>query len=155
MGRLYAVEFENVAVTAAQDFFELIPAANRPIRLHGVFLSQSSDVGDAEEELLRIKIIRGHTTSGSGGSTQTPTPLDTNDAASGIASAEVNNTTIASAGTPVDLHSETFNVRTGWQYVPTPEMRPRCQNAQALVVRLMGAPADSLTMSGTLIFEEL
>lgn len=155
MGRMYVAEFENVAVTAAQDFFELAPAANRPIKIHAVFLANITDVGDAEEEMLRVKVIRGHTTTGSGGTTQTPTALDQNDAASGVTSAELNNTTIASAGTPVDLHSESFNIRTGWQWIPTPEMRPRCQNAELIVVRLMAAPTDSVTMSGTVYFEEV
>lgn len=154
MGRIYSVEFSGVAVSAAQDFFEILPAANKPVALHGVFLSQSSDAGDSEEEFLRIRVIRGHTTSGSGGTSATPRPADSNDAAAG-ATAEVNNTTIASAGTAVNLHSEAFNSRAGLQLIWTPEMRPRCQNAELIVVRLLAAPADALTMSGTLYFEEL
>ena len=59
-------------------------------------------------------------------------------------------------GTPVDLHAEAFNIRAGWAYIPTPEARPGVgQNNTIIVVRLMAAPADSLTMSGTLIVEEL
>lgn len=155
MGRMYIAEFENVSVAVVMDFFELAPAANKPIRIHAVFLSQVTDVGDANEEMLRLKIIRGHTTSGSVGSTQTPTPLDKNDAASGVTLAELNNTTIASAGTPVDMHSETFNIRSGWVYLPTPEMRPRCQNSDLIVVRLMAAPGSAIFMSGTIYFEEI
>lgn len=154
MGRLYAVTFENVAVTASQDFFELAPAANKPIYIHYISLTQNTEMGDAAEEYLRVKIIRGHTTGGSGGSTPTARPLDGNDAAAGC-TAEANNTTIASAGTAVDLHAENFNIRSGFLYVPTPECRPRCQNTNLLVVRLMANPADSLNMSGTLIFEEV
>lgn len=155
MGRMYVAEFADVAVSAAQDFFELTPATNRPIVIHAVYLSQNSDVGDAAEEMLTVKIIRGHATSGSGGSTQTPTPLIALDTASGITSAELNNTTIASSGTAVDLHSEAFNIRAGWVYMPTPEMRPHCTAAGVrIVVRLLTTPADSLTMSGTIYFEE-
>lgn len=153
--RTYAVEFENVAVTAAQDFFELGPGAQRPIRLLELGLSQSSDVGDAAEELLRVKVIRGHTTSGSGGTTQTPTPIDSNDAASAETSAEVNNTTIASVGTPVDLWSAAFNIRVGLEKIWVPEVAPRVQSANFLVVRLMAAPADELTMSGYVYFAEV
>lgn len=155
MSRLYAVTFEAVTVSAAQDFFELTPGDDKPIAIHAGYLSQSSDTGDAAEELLRVKIIRGHTTGGSGGTAPTPTPLSPADAAAGCA-AEVNNTTIASLGTTVDLHAEAFNIRTGWVYVPTPECRPVCSQANTtIVVRLMAAPADALTMSGALIFEEL
>lgn len=154
-GRFYAVTFEAVAVTAAQDLFELTPADDKPVLIHGLYLSQSSDVADAAEEMLRVKIIRGHTTGGSGGSTPTPAPLASSaNAAAGFVS-KVNNTTIASAGTAVDLHAEAFNIRAGLVYIPTPEARPGASQANVtIVVRLMAAPADSLTMSGTLIVEE-
>lgn len=155
MGRVYAVSFEGVAVTAQVDFFELTPADDKPIAIHGLFLSQSSDVGDAAEEILRVKIIRGHATGGSGGSAPTPVPLDPNDAAAGCA-AETNNTTIASTGTAVDLYADAFNIRSGLATIFPPEMRPMASQANTtIVVRLMAAPADSLTMSGTIYFEEL
>ena len=156
MGRRYAVTFENVAVTAAQDFFELTPADDKPVRLLGLMLSQSSDVGDAAEEILRLKVIRGHATSGSGGSSATPVPLSPADTAAG-ASAEINNTTIASTGTAVDLLADTFNIRSGYTFWWTPETAPMCSEANGvrLAVRLMAAPADSLSMSGTLYFEEM
>lgn len=155
MGRMYSVEFENVAVSVAQDLFEITPADDKPCIVHGIYISQSSDVGDAEEEMLRVRIIRGHATSGSGGSAPTPRPLNPTDPAAGF-TAEANNTTIASAGTAVNLHSEAFNIRTGWQYIPTPEMRPEVTQGQTtLVVRLLAAPTDALSMSGTLYIEEL
>ena len=155
MGRVYAVSFEGVTVTTQVDFFELTPADDKPIAIHGLFLSQSSDVGDAAEEILRVKIIRGHATGGSGGSAPTPAPLDPADAAAGCA-AETNNTTIASTGTAVDLYADAFNIRSGLATIFPPEMRPQASQANTtIVVRLMAAPADSLTMSGTLYFEEL
>lgn len=156
MGRMYSVEFEGVAVTAAQDFFEITPADDKPLAVHALFLSQASDVGDAAEEILRFKVIRGFATSGSGGSAPTPIPLNPVDTAAGF-TAEVNNTTIASTGTPVDLHSDAFNIRTGLALILTPEMRWQVSQASGtlLVVQLMVAPTDSLTMSGTLYVEEL
>jgi hypothetical protein len=106
--------------------------------------------------MLRVAILRGHTTSGSGGSAATPAPLNSSADTAAGATAETNNTTIASAGTAVTLHAETFNIRAGWQYIPTPEMRPGASQANTtIVVRLMAAPADELRVSGTLIFEEL
>jgi hypothetical protein len=156
MGRVYTVEFEGVAVTAQVDFFEISPADDKPIAVHGILLGQSSDVGDAAEELLRIRVIRGHTTSGSGGAAPTPVPLDPGDAAAGF-TAETCNTTIASSGTTTNVYSPPpFNVRTGMEMWFPPEDRPKASQANTtLVVRLMAAPADSLTMSGTLVVEEL
>lgn len=160
MGRMYTVEFEGTAVATASgdvDFFEILPADDKPCIVHAVFLSQSSDTGDAAEEILRVKVIRlpATVTSGSSGSSATPVPLDVNDAAAGFA-AEVLNTTVATtSGTAVDLHSDAFNIRTGWALVLTPEMRWRVAQAEGLVVRLMAAVTDELTMSGTLYVEEL
>ena len=160
MGRMYTVEFSDTAVATASgdvDFFEILPAANKPIRVHAVYLSQSSDVGDAAEEMLRVKIMRlpATVTSGTGGSSATPVPLDVNDAASG-ATCEVLNTAVATtSGTGLDVHPDAFNIRVGWPYMPTPEMRLRAQNTEAIIVRLMAAVTDELTMSGVLYFEEL
>ncbi len=155
MGRSYAVQFENVAVTTARDLFEIVPADDKPVRLLGIFLSQSSDVGDSEEEMLRIQVIRGHSTAGSGGTSVTPAPLDPTDAAAGF-TAKTNNTTIASAGSPVVLHSESLNIRSGLGMWWIPEAAPRANQTQTtIVVRLLAAPADSVTMNGTLYIEEV
>ncbi len=155
MARIYTVSFEAVAVTAAQDLFEISPADDHPVVLLGMTIDQSSDVGDAAEEMLRYKIIRGHTTGGSGGSAPTPRPLDPGDAAATFG-AEVNNTTIASAGTTVDLVAGAFNIRSGLAIYWPPELTPMAnQGNTTIVVRFMAAPADSLTMSGTLYIAEL
>jgi hypothetical protein len=154
-GRVYSVEFEAVAVTAQVDFFEITPADDKPIDVLGIFLSQSSDVGDAADELLRYRVIRRHTTSGSGGSAPTPTPLRATATAAGF-TAETCNTTIASSGTTTNLHSDTFNVRAGLQlWLPDSCEWSAGQGNTTLVVRLMAAPADSLTMSGTLYVREM
>lgn len=156
MGRMYAVEFGfvNVTGTSTVDFFEIAPADDKPVIVHGIFIGQSSDAGDSEEELLRIVIRRGFTASGSGGSSKTPAPLDANDQAAGMA-AEVANTTLASGGSIVTLYGDTFNIRTGWVYMPTPEMRPRVDQGDGiLVARLLTAPADDLVFDGIMIVEE-
>jgi len=155
MSRIYAVCFSGVAVTAGQDLFEIGPAADHPVKLLGLFISQSSEVGDAAEEMMRLEIIRGHTSSGSGGSAATPVPIDPADPAAGFA-AEINNTTIASSGSTVVLHSECLNERVGMGLWWTPECAPMAIHANTtIVVRLIDAPADSVTMSGTLYVEEM
>lgn len=158
MGRKYTAVFDNVAITAGQDFFEITPAANKPVKVYGLFIGQSSDVGDAEEEIVRYSFIRGYTTSGSGGTTPTPRPnTSSSDTAAG-AVVEVNNTTAATGGTPHTLHADTFNVRTGLQ-LWLPEGAEHYVSAATgsvrLCIRLLAAPTDSLTTSGTVYFEEL
>lgn len=156
MSRVYTIEFEGVVVSAQVDFFEISPADDKPCKLLGIFLSQSSDVGDAAEEILRIRIIRGHTTSGAGGAVPTPAPLESSAGAAAGFAAETNNTTIASLGTTVNLFSHAFNIRTGLELWFPQGAEPGASQANTtLVVRLMAAPADALTMSGTLVVEEM
>lgn len=156
-GRLYSVTFENVAVTAAQDFFDIAPADDKPCILHGCWISQSTEVGDAQEEFLRIKIIRGLATVGSGGGAFTPVPLYESDAAAGF-TARINDTTVAvvGGGATEVLWAESFNERSGWVWLPTPEMRMACTQVKTrIVVTMLSTPADSVTMNGTLIIEEI
>lgn len=154
MGQLYSAVFTGVAVTAQQDFFELNAASTKAVRIHRVVIGQSSDAGDAQAEVLAISFVRGYTTSGSGGSAPTPQKLATGLAAA-ASTVEVNNTTVANTGTASVLESDTFNAQVGYRYQPTPEERIELAPSERLVVRLGTTPADSLTMSGTLVFEEI
>jgi hypothetical protein len=160
-GRQYTVIFDNVAVTAAADFFELNPAADKPIQLIGLDIGQTNRVGDANEDLLRWSIIRmsgGTLTSGSGGTAPTPQALNPTDTAAGFTS-EVNNTTQASTtGTTSTQWASTFNTRIGLLWTPTPEqyvMAVDSAGTGALIVRLLEAPGASTTFSGTAVVQEL
>jgi hypothetical protein len=154
MGMMYAATFGAVAVTAAQDVFEIAAPSTKCVVIHEIVVEQSSDAGDAQAELLRIQAIRGFTTSGSGGgSAVTPTPLENGSAAAGSV-VETNNTTVATTGTTVTLFDRAFNVQIGFFWQPTPECRIVLSPSQRLVVRIP-APADSLTMHGTMVFEEI
>lgn len=151
MGRVYTVSFENVAVSVAQDFLEVTPADDKPIALIGYEIDNvggTSDAGDGQEELLRCSWVTGHATSGSGGSSATPRPVDPNDAAAGF-SAEVNNTTIASAGTAVTRMPFGLNIRIpGPLWLPERAWLHASQADVIAVVRLLAAPADSISLSG-------
>ena len=136
MGRMYSVAVNAVSVSAAQDLFEIRPADDKPCVLHALFIGQYSDAGDAQDELLSLRIVRGFTSTGSGGSTPTPTPMNPSDAAAGFS-------------------ADTFNVRAGYQMIWTPEMRPQVgQGNTSLVVRIT-APADAVTLNATIYLEEL
>jgi hypothetical protein len=153
-GRIYTVVFDNVAVgTAAQDLFELTPADDKPVYLMGLSLDNvggTADAGDAQEELIRITIIRGFTASGSGGSTPTPQPLNFADAAAGFA-AEVNNTTVATTGTSTTLWAGGWNVRIPLREFWPEELMPQAgQGNTTIVVRSPNTLADAITCSGTL-----
>lgn len=150
---MYVVPISGTASPAAAfDFFELNPAANKPIRLRRIRIAQTSEP-TTEEEQLAISVVRGHTTSGSGGSAATPVKLSPGDGAAGF-SAEVMNTTIASTGTTVIPLEDAWNTRAGYDMAFAPEEAPECINGELLVVR-SSAPADAITIRGTAWVEEL
>lgn len=151
MGRIYSASFEEVAVSAAQDLFEVVGPADAAVIVHSVTITQSSDAGDAQAEMLPILIHRG-TATGTGGTTVTPSPLQVGDTAFG-GTVEANNTTQSVEGT--FLHAEAFNVQIGFYYLPPPEDRPVVSPSALFIVELQAAPSDSLTMNGTVIFEEI
>lgn len=156
--RVYTVVFENVSVSAAQDFFEITPADDKPCQILGWEVDNvggTADAGDAQEELWRLLLRRGHATSGSGGTAPTPVPIISSDPAAGFA-AEVNNTTIASTGTTKDIWVGGMNVRIPGPYLLTPETSPVVSQADVTcVLRLLSTPADAISLSGTLWVGEL
>lgn len=154
MGRMYTVQFNAVGVTAQQDLFELVPAATSGLTIHEIGLSQSTEVGDAQEEGLNLLLKSGQTTSGTGGTGPTPVPLGSVADAAAAFAAEVNNTTKASAGTIVTHYAWNWNVRMPFQHIFTPESRPRMQPSRRCTLELATTPADSITMSGYMVVEE-
>lgn len=156
VGRIYFVNWDAAtAVTAQIDVFEISPADDKPVQIHELRLWQTTDLGDAAEEIIGIQIIRGFTTSGSGGAAAVIGQRQLNDAAQGFA-AECRNTSLANTGTTQTLLSDAWNVRIPYIWTPTPEVRPIVSQASTtLVVRLMAAPADSLTMFGSMTVEEM
>lgn len=153
MGRIYTAQFSAVGVTAAQDLFEIVAPSDAIVVIHDITIGQTSDKGDAEEELLLIQWKSGATTSGSGGSSCTPVPKELGDAAFG-GTCEVNNTTQAADGTIVTHYSWVWNVRAPLQVIFTPETRPVLSPSRRAVLTIP-APADSLTMDGTITLEEI
>jgi hypothetical protein len=160
LGRAYAVEFHNVGIAAQQDIFYIKPAADKICVIEAVYLSNvgiAADAGDAQEELFDIECIRvpATVTVGSGGNSFTPNPLSTNDAAAGF-TARINDTTKATtSGTLLNLHSDGWNIRVPYVWMPPPEHRPVVANAQAVVFRLNSTPTDSVTCNGTMVVREL
>lgn len=154
-GATFVVTFNAVAVTAAQDVFEIVAPSTSKLLIREVVLGQYTDAGDAQAELLGVSIRRGYTTSGSGGSSATPVNLAGHSGArAAAATAEVNNTTVAADGTVVTLRSEIWNVQAPYRYYPAPCEQIVVNASERFVVRIT-APADSITMNGTLVFEEI
>ena len=154
MGRVYYINFEAVAATALQDLFEILAGSGKDFEVLRLEIMQTSDVGDAAEEILGIQLKRAvGGTSGSGGSTATPVARNKNDSAAGV-TAEINNTTPHTSGTVTVVKRIGWNVRQALDHIFMPEDRPYIHAADRLLVALPVAPADSLTVSGCLTIAE-
>jgi hypothetical protein len=155
---MYTAVFKDVAVTAAQDLFELAGPTDAVTVVHRVMLTQSTETGDSAEEMLRLTANRGvgAVTSGSGGATVTPQPVSDGDPAYG-GTVERNNTTVmaAGSGTLEELEAFAWNVRVPFDMIWLPEFRPVISPGNRWTLELESAPADSVTMSGTLWLEEI
>ncbi len=154
MGLMYSAVSQAVAVTAAQDLLSLLTTAACPIKVHYFSCGQGTDVGDAAEEILRIRIQRGMTTVGSGGSAPAAVPL-LRGGRTGLSTPRANDTTAATGGTIEQLWEENWNIRTPYIWMPTPAIQVDCGVSMRLAFNLVGAPADSITMSCTIVWEEL
>ena len=150
---LYTATFSAVATTAAVDLFEIVAPSDSVVYIHEMTCGQYSDYGDAEAEGLSIVVYMDYSTSGSGGSTLTPVGLDATEGRTAGSTVESNNTTQASGGTPLKVAAGTWNVQGGFVQsllLPAPIILKPSQR----LVYAQSAPADSITMNGTLVFEE-
>jgi len=71
------------------------------------------------------------------------------DAAAGF-TCEAYNTTIASAGTAVNLESFAFNVRAGYEFFYPERHGHWTSGADLLVLRMLSTVADDVSMNATL-----
>ncbi len=155
-GRPYVVTWDAAtAVTTAIDIFEIAPADDKPVFLDELTIWQTTDFGDAQDEVLQVQVIVGYTTSGSGGGSGTVGRLNPGDAAAGF-TAECRNTTVATTGSPYIVHADGWNVRNPYIWTPSsPSWIPYGTQALPIYVRLPVAPADSLTMNAAIKVREI
>lgn len=161
MSRIYAVPYSGTLTNAGgdADLLEVLPADDKPCRLRGWIIGQTSEVADAAEEAIRISVIRlpATVTSGSGGSAVTPVALDSADAAAGFA-AECNNSTVATtSGSAATIMELGWNERSSpfdfW--FPDERFCPIVKQGEGLVVRNQTTIADDLSIVMTFFIEEM
>ena len=161
MGRIYTVPFTSGTVTNAggnTDLWELTPGDDKPIRLRGFILGQTSEVADAAEEAVNISVIHlGATVTSSDGTSVTPAPVDTAVNVAAGFTAEKNGPAVATtSGTATTLYEYCWNLRNSpcEVWYPDRDFCPTARQAAALVIRLNTTVADDITFAGTAIVEE-
>jgi hypothetical protein len=162
MSSVFTVALSFDALAADTDF-ELLyvkPAADKLIRLRGFRLCQSSEVGDAQEEGIRLSIIAlpATVTASSGGTGVTPVDVDRRANTTAGFTARVHDPTLATtSGTAITKEEMAWNIRNSpcefrWE---SEEEWPVCFNAEALVVRWQTTVADTITCQLTAWVQEL
>lgn len=163
MPRIYRVPYTGTLTTSGGngDLISIVPADDKPCRLAGWILGQSSEEGDAAEETLRVTLrhFSGTVTVGTGGSSVTPVKPDLdNDVAAGFTARCNDQTTVTSqsGGAETVLEELGWNIRNSpWERWIPEEQRPICRGTSVLVVRSEDTPTDDITIELTFFVEEL
>ena len=153
--RLYTINFENVVVSAVQDFFTLKAGATNGIIIRRISLS-AGGVSAPAEMRLRLKRFPVMVTVGSGGTAPTVQKISSVlPFASLVANARVNDTSQATtSGTAQIMAAWQWNVLQDFLEVPpTEEGSWECALSEALIVDLAAAPASTV-MSGFIVWED-
>ena len=148
MAYLVTIPFDNVtlAATANADLLHLTLGTNKGIIPVELEMAQFSEP-TTEEETLRIGIYRG-VTGGSGGTALTEVLADANNTST-IGTAAIASPTTSTGGTLVEVIP--WNVRQPLLWAPIPEARaPFHVGTSPVAFRVIGAPADAMSVSGTL-----
>lgn len=177
MSRIHVISFENVAVSAAQDLFEV--NANTGANAFGLIrvlrcIGGCTDAAPSAQMLaLRARLLNGEVTHGSGGTNITndgsPAPcsarMDFGDQTATTAGfdAYVNSTTKASSsGTstvaPQIIYEKSCSITDGWDEKFDFDGRgnyPIVHPNASFVFELLIAPSSTIHLSATLWIEEL
>lgn len=148
----YSAPMDALAFTTATDVFEITAPSSCRIEVMQMNLGQTTDLGDAQEEVLRIGLYRG-ATAGSTGTALTEQPyVDSNDGAA-RAAVVANRGTASTGGTLLDIIA--WNIRIPLERIWIPELRPIMELSTVMTFRLLTAPTDSITVSGSIIWREM
>jgi len=162
MSRMYRVPYTGTLANSTGDSDLLIiqPADDKPCRLVGWLLGQSTEIGDAQEENLRITVRHMTATlTVTGGTSVTPVAnrAGTNDVAAAGFTATCNATTVTTtSGTSTIMEELAWNVRSSpWDRWIPEELRPLAIQGEGLIVRMESTPTDDITGELTFFVEEL
>jgi hypothetical protein len=160
MPRFYRIPYTGTLSNAGgdSDLLSLQPADDKPVRLVGWIFGQTTELGDAAEESLRITLrhMTATVTIGSGGSSVTPVANDPAiDAAAGV-TARCNDTTVSTtSGTSRVMEEQAWNIRnTPWERWIPEELRPTARQGEVIIVRMESTPTDDITGALTFFVEE-
>lgn len=157
MGPVFAAPFSAAAISTAGpfDLFHVTAPNDSRVAIREIRLAQYSEVGDAESEHFGLQLLVG-TTSASTGAAITPRNVLRHDGApsAGTVVSGPSGTQASSASATLVL-ADAWNVAAGWVHMPGRSERIILNPGERAVLRHVNTANDSLTLNGTLTFQEL
>lgn len=151
-GRIYTIRTAPTAVSAALDVLEVTPASNKPVIVHRVVVSPTASETNQQVQVT-VKTLTATVTSGSGGSTPTIHPKNTNDTTAAFAVEAFNTTRATTSGTTHYHAEEGFASQGGFEYLPYVSERPVVHNGQAFVVGIEESLAGAVVAAYAVVEE--
>lgn len=151
MGRVYTATFTSIAQTTSGDVLQIVNAADSTARLLSASYTQTSEAGDTQAE-QGLMLVQRATSAGTGGTAVSANAIAIGDAADGATILRHNT---VDATTLTVLIAEGFNWQIGWFFTPTNHQEIEWGGSDILVFNLGTVPADSITTSMTVWFEEI
>ena len=152
MGIVYTAS-GTVTLSVIGEFISLEADATNPYVIHSCRIGQFSDAGDADAEMLEVRVVRYTGAQGAtGGIAGDETPHEVGMPASGVVS-HIGSTTLSA--TTTTIMEDSFNVQAGWLYLPTPEERIWVTAGAGIAFVCVAAPNDIITITASCTYEEL
>lgn len=160
-GRLYrcTASFTLTAAGGDADLLSWAPAANKPVALVGFRVGQTSEVGDAAEENIRITLrhMAATVTPGSGGASVTPEPCGSVNSAAAFTSRANDATVATTSGASVIKENIGWNERNSPAELWWPEesMQLTTINGELMLIRCETTVADDIALLVTAFLREM
>lgn len=154
MARVYSVNFDNVAVTAAQDLIQVKGAAGKMLRILRQWVT-ATDTSVPTSQMIRgrSRFLPATVTDGSGGSTPTPQKLDAGDAAASFTALANNTTQATTTGTGLIVETWGAHIYSGYDYAfPRP---PVVGPSESFTFELESTVSGTVHLSGGVLVEEI
>jgi hypothetical protein len=152
-GQIYRIPLVRTAVSTPVDLADILTTAAQILWVHEIDLGQSTEVGDAQEEMLQLAWRVGNTTPGTGGNSGVvANPQMPGQPVSGLTIGTFR-TTKATGGTVITNPIWDWPLRMRFEKIFTPDIQLFLPPSTRGCLELVAAPADPVTMSGTITVE--
>lgn len=154
-GLMYSVSFENTTISnAVQDIWELVAAAGVSLVIHSVKLTVAPTISSGIAQDVRIRLMIQHrTTTGSGGTAQTPVAVNQRNTVAAVTSCHSGVTTPGTASGTGE--ADLVSIIVPYERTFTPDQRNPISGGNRWNLSLLAAPGATYQASSTVYFEEI